>query len=196
MCAIFDEWLLHDIGRVKVQIFEAAARTAFGEEQSLCIFRKTCGEIPVIEHNGDFFSCDHYVDGEHRLGNIRKTSLADLLESPDQRAFGEAKYDALPSFCKACEVLTSCNGGCPKDRLLRTPDGQGGLNYLCAGYKRFFTHCRPFVNELRNLSRLSREGQPPHQVPEIRIEPSAPIGRNAPCPCGSGKKYKRCCLGK
>ena len=134
-----------------MQIFEEAIATAFGQEHALCIFRKTCGDIPVIEHNGDFFSCDHFVDAEHRLGNIRETPLVELLESPSQRAFGQAKLDGLPRFCKACEVLAMCNGGCPKDRFLRTPDGEGGLNYLCAGYKRFFTHCRPFVAELAAL---------------------------------------------
>jgi uncharacterized protein len=196
LCTIFDEWLLHDIGHVKVQIFEEATRTAFGEEHSLCIFRKTCGDIPVIEHNGDFFSCDHYADSGHRLGNIRETSLVELLESPQQKAFGEVKFDSLPSACRRCEVLAMCNGACPKDRFLQTNDGQAGLNYLCAGYKHFFTHCRPFVNELAKLWQRPREGQTPQQVQGIRVGTHANIGRNAPCPCGSGKKYKRCCLGK
>ena len=143
LCAIFDEWLARDIGRVKVQIFEEAARPAFGQEHTLCVFRKTCGGVPVVEHNGDFYSCDHFVDDEHRLGNIRESPLAELLDSPAQQAFGQAKWDTLPRYCRACEVRAMCNGGCPKDRFLRTPDGEPGLNYLCAGYKRFFTHCRP-----------------------------------------------------
>ena len=173
LCAIFDEWLSKDIGRVKVQIFEEAVATAFGREHALCIFRKTCGDIPVVEHNGDFFSCDHFVDAEHRLGNIRETPLVELLESPSQRAFGQAKLDGLPRFCKACEVLTMCNGGCPKDRFLRTPDGEDGLNYLCAGYKRFFTHCRPFVAELAALwQRQQIEGE----------TMSAPGGAAGPAP--------------
>ena len=96
LCAIFDEWLREDIGRVKVQIFEEVAATALGREHALCIFRKTCGDVPVIERNGDFFSCDHFVDANHRLGNIRKTPLVDLLESPAQRAFGQIKLDSLP----------------------------------------------------------------------------------------------------
>jgi len=195
LCTIFDEWLRLDIGRVKVQIVEEAARAAFGQEQSLCIFRKTCGEIPVIEHNGDFFSCDHYVDNEHRLGNVRDTSLVEVLESPSQKAFGEAKFDALPSFCLACEVLATCNGGCPKDRFIQTPDGQEGLNYLCTGYKRFFNHCRPFVTELAKLLRRPLE-EPPPQIQNSSGKSTANHGRNAPCPCGSGKKYKKCCLGK
>ena len=148
LCTIFDEWISQDIGRIKIQVFEEAARTAFGQEHSLCIFRETCGDIPVIEHNGDFFSCDHFVDAEHCLGNIIETPLVELLESPAQRAFGRAKLDTLPRYCQRCEVRAMCNGGCPKNRFIRTPDGETGLNYLCAGYKRFFTHCRTFVAEV------------------------------------------------
>jgi len=145
LCAIFDEWLNQDIGRIKVQIFEEASRTAFGQEHSLCIFRPVCGDIPVIEHNGDFFSCDHFVDDEHRLGNIIETPLAEMLESPAQRAFGRVKWETLPRCCRECEVLDMCNGECPKNRFVQTPDGEPGLNYLCAGYKRFFNHGRPWV---------------------------------------------------
>jgi len=148
LCTIFDEWISHDIGRIKIQIFEEAARTAFGQEHSLCIFRPTCGDVPVIEHNGDFFSCDHFVDAEHRLGNIIETPLVELLESPEQRAFGQGKLDTLPRYCQECEVRSMCHGGCPKNRFIQTPDGEAGLNYLCAGYKRFFIHCRPFVEEV------------------------------------------------
>ena len=196
LCTIFDEWMSRDIGRVKVQIFEEAARTAFGQEHSLCIFRPICGDIPVIEHNGDFFSCDHFVDAEHCLGNIQETPLAELLESPTQRAFGQAKLDTLPRYCQACEVRAMCNGGCPKNRFLQTPDGETGLNYLCAGYKRFFNHCRPFVAELAaQWRRQPLERQMPRaQVTGARTHTK--MGRNDPCPCGSGKKYKNCCLGK
>jgi len=153
LCTIFDEWREQDIGRLKVQIFEEAARTAFDQEHSLCIFRPTCGDIPVVEHNGDFYSCDHFVDVEHRLGNIKETPLVELLESPTQIAFGRAKLETLPRYCRECEVRAMCNGGCPKNRFLETPDGEPGLNYLCAGYKRFFTHCQPFVSEVAALWR-------------------------------------------
>jgi uncharacterized protein len=151
LCTIFDEWRDKDVGRVKVQIFEEATRTAFNQKHSLCIFRPTCGDIPVVEHNGDFYSCDHFVDVEHRLGNITETPLVELLESPAQRAFGKVKLETLPSYCQECGVRPMCNGGCPKNRFLRTPDGETGLNYLCAGYKRFFTHCQPFVTEVAAL---------------------------------------------
>ena len=155
LCAIFDEWLDRDIGRIKVQIFEEAARTAFGQEHSLCIFRPVCGDIPVVEHNGDFYSCDHFVDAAHRLGNIRETPLVELLESTEQRAFGQAKLEALPQYCRACEVRDMCNGECPKNRFIQTPDGEPGLNYLCAGYRRFFNHCLPWVIEVATEWRRS-----------------------------------------
>jgi uncharacterized protein len=190
LCTIFDEWTSRDIGRIKVQIFEETAAMALGQEHSLCIFRKTCGDIPVIEHNGDFFSCDHFVDSEHRLGNILETPLAGLIESKEQRAFGKAKLDTLPCPCRGCEVLALCNGGCPKDRFTRTPEGKPGLNYLCAGYKRFFNHCRPFLAQIAGLRRQQVEAVPAPTQGKVKT------GRNDPCPCGSGRKYKKCCFGK
>ena len=196
LCTIFDEWRDQDIGQIKVQIFEEAARTAFEQEHSLCIFRPTCGDIPVVEHNGDFFSCDHYVDKEHCLGNIRETPLVELLESPAQRAFGQAKLDTLPRYCQECEVRTMCNGECPKNRFLHTPDGEAGLNYLCEGYKRLFTHCRPFVAEVVAEWRRQSQKQKMPLGQDVGTRTSPKPGRNDPCPCGSGLKYKKCCLGK
>lgn len=184
LCRVFDEWIARDVGRITVQTFEEAARPALGLEHSLCVFRETCGDIPVIEHNGDFFPCDHYVDGEHRLGNILETPLAALLESRMQRAFGDAKRDALPRYCRDCEVLAMCHGGCLKYRFLRTPDGEPGLNYLCEGLKRFFLHSREPLARL-----VSRQQKPAFVLPAA--PPGA--GRNDPCPCGSGLKYKKCC---
>ena len=196
LCTIFDEWMSRDVGRIQVQIIEEATRTAFGREHSLCIFRRTCGDVPVIEHNGDFFACDHFVDPEHRLGNIRQTPLAAMLESPEQKAFGQAKLDGLPRDCRQCAVLDMCNGECPKNRILQTPDGESGLNYLCAGYKRFFTHCRPFVEQLAALwQRQIREQKSLSEPDRSEIEKPR-TGRNDPCPCGSGRKYKKCCLNR
>jgi uncharacterized protein len=146
LCAVFDEWQARDVGRIKVQIVEEAARTAFGQEHSLCIFRPVCGDIPVVERNGDFYTCDHYVDADHRLGNIRETPLASLLDSPAQRAFGLDKLKKLPSACASCDVKSMCNGECPKNRFVRGPEGEPDLNFLCAGYKKFFRHIRPFVD--------------------------------------------------
>jgi len=148
LCAVFGKWVDRDIGRIKIQIVEEAARPAFGQEHSLCIFRPVCGDIPVLERNGDFYSCDHFVDETHRVGNIRETPLVELLESPAQLAFGLAKLENLPCVCRACEVLVMCNGECPKNRFAHAPDGEPGLNYLCAGYKKFFARVRPFVAEV------------------------------------------------
>lgn len=196
LSVIFDEWKAHDIGRVVVQWFEEVAQTALGRDHALCIFSKTCGNLPVIERNGDFYSCDHFVDDEHRQGNINETSLVELLESPDQRAFGQTKLDSLPRYCRECEVRVMCNGGCPKDRFIPTPDGEPGLSYLCEGYKRFFNHCQPFA---RALAEQHRQRSLEQQKPKVhagtgQIQPK--VGRNDPCPCGSGLKYKKCCMNK
>jgi len=156
LCAVFDEWAEEDIGRIKVQIFEEAARTAFGQEHSLCLFRPACGDIPVVERNGDFYPCDHFVEADRRLGNILDTPLAELLESASQRAFGEAKRRGLPRLCRECEALAMCNGECPKNRFLRTPDGEDGGNYLCPGYRRFFNHSRPFIDAVAAAWRRGR----------------------------------------
>ncbi len=188
LCTIFDEWVSRDIGQVKIQIIEEATRTAFNQEHTLCIFKKRCGGVPVVEHNGDFYSCDHYVDPDHFLGNIVHRSLAEFLDSPVQKAFGQAKLDTLPQYCLQCAVRDMCNGECPKNRFIQTPDGEPGLNYLCEGYRKFFTHCTPFVNEVA--------AQWQRQIDEQQMDGHQPIrvGRNDPCPCGSGKKYKNCCM--
>jgi uncharacterized protein len=184
LCKMFDEWIGRDVGRMIVQTFEEAARPALGLEHSLCVFRETCGQIPVLEHNGDFFPCDHFVDRDHRLGNIRETPLGQLLESEEQRSFGEAKCTTLPRYCRECEVLAMCNGGCPKYRFIETPDGDPGLNYLCAGLKRFFLHSREPLARLVARQREPAAGSRPATIK---------AGRNDLCPCGSGRKYKKCC---
>jgi uncharacterized protein len=194
LCTVFDEWIQQDIGQIKIQIFEEAARSAFEQEHTLCIFRKTCGGVPVIEHNGDFFSCDHYVNTQHKLGNIQNISLVELLESPEQIAFGQAKLDTLPHYCRSCEVRDMCNGGCPKNRFIRTPDGETGLNYLCAGYKKFFNHCQPFVTEIAKLWQQKTGIRQKEKAGTTKS--MSKTGRNAPCPCGSGLKYKKCCWDK
>ena len=195
LCAIFDEWVRHDVGRIIIQSFEEAARPVYGLDHSLCIFRPTCGDVPVVEHNGDFYCCDHYVTPEYRLGNIRETPLLELFESSALQAFGRAKQETLPRYCRECNVLSMCNGGCPKDRIIRTPDGEAGLNYLCSGYQRFFNHCRPYTVR---MAALRRTGHPPETLmEELRTssDKALPkVGRNDPCPCGSGRKYKKCCL--
>jgi uncharacterized protein len=197
LCTIFDEWVRQDVGRIRVQIFEEAVRPAQGMDHSLCIFRETCGDIPVIEHNGDLFSCDHYVDEKHRLGNIGQVPLVELLEHPAQRAFGQAKKDSLPRCCRECEVLAMCNGGCPKDRFLLTPDGEAGLNYLCEGLKIFFTHSIPYLIQLSSLEHVESSHASRTQLARTTLGARFPgAGRNESCPCGSGRKYKKCCLNK
>ena len=146
---VFDEWVEHDIGSIKIQVFEEALRTAFNQEHTLCIFKENCGGVPVVEHNGDFYSCDHYTDKEHLLGNIRDHNLAYFLDSPRQRDFGRKKSSTLPEYCIQCPVKNMCNGECPKNRFIKTPAGESGLNYLCSGYRMFFTHCKPFVETVR-----------------------------------------------
>ncbi|MBI2316778.1 MAG: anaerobic sulfatase maturase [Betaproteobacteria bacterium] len=194
LCAIFEEWIREDISRMYVQIFDEAARPLRGLEHSVCTLRRTCGELPVLEHTGDLYSCDHYVDRDHCLGNIAEKPLVELLESPAQRSFGQSKWDSLPQSCRRCKVLEFCNGGCPKDRFITTRDGEPGLNYLCAGFHRFLTHARP---HLRRLAAFIQTGQPIERFSELvrsgYATSSAPAGRNDPCPCGSGKKFKKCC---
>lgn len=137
---IFDEWLRHDVGKVFVQIFDVALGQWLGAPPSLCIFAPTCGNALVLEHNGDLYSCDHFVEPDHFLGNIRETPLRELVFSSKQQQFGMAKATNLPSYCRTCEVFFACQGGCPRNRFIKTPTGEEGLNYLCAGYKAFFRH--------------------------------------------------------
>jgi uncharacterized protein len=161
LCAIFDEWVRQDVGRYFIQTFDVALESWAGVPQSLCVFRETCGAAAAIEHNGDVFSCDHYVYPEHRLGNIMQQPLAGLMNSPQQWKFGQDKRDRLPRQCRECEVRFACNGECPKHRFLHTAEGEPGLNYLCAGYKQFFQHIDPYLSFMaRELSRA----QPPANV--------------------------------
>lgn len=154
LCAIFDEWVRKDVGQQFVQIFDVALEAWLGKNPGLCIFRKTCGEAMAIEHNGDLYSCDHYVYPNYKLGNILDTSLELLVNSQFQKKFGQEKADKLPADCRYCEVRFICNGECPKHRFCKTPGGEEGLNYLCSGYKKFFRHIDPYMrfmaNELKN----------------------------------------------
>ncbi|MFN8482344.1 MAG: anaerobic sulfatase maturase [Anaerolineae bacterium] len=193
---VFDEWVRRDVGTVYVQMFDVALANWVGEPPSLCIHSETCGLALALEHNGDLYSCDHFVEPAYRLGNIAETPLAELVASPKQVAFGQAKRDSLPAYCRACDVRFACHGGCPKDRFIATPDGEAGLNYLCTGYKLFFHHIdRP----MRIMGELLRRGRAPAEImglyaAEERQRPAqfANVNRNDPCPCGSGKKFKQC----
>ncbi|MCB9456832.1 MAG: anaerobic sulfatase maturase [Anaerolineaceae bacterium] len=140
LIGVFDEWVRHDVGRVYVQIFDVALAAWSGHKPGLCVFEETCGRALAMEHNGDVYSCDHFVEPKHKLGNLVDIPLTELVNSDQQRTFGLAKRDALPQYCRECAVRFVCNGGCPKNRIISTPSGEPGLNYLCAGYKAFFTH--------------------------------------------------------
>jgi uncharacterized protein len=185
MIAVFDEWVTGDVGSVFVPHFDAALASWLGMPPSLCIFGETCGNAVALEHNGDLYSCDHFVEPDHLLGNITQTHMVELLASPQQRAFGNAKRDTLPAYCRSCEVRFACNGECPKNRFTLTPDGEPGLNYLCAGYKAFFTHIDGLMRIMADLLRQNRYAD------EV-VTVLAQAGRNDPCPCGSGRKAKQC----
>lgn len=153
---VFDEWVRRDVGTVFVQMFDAALASWVGAPPALCIFSETCGDAVALEHNGDVYSCDHFVEPGYLLGNIGDAPLVDLVTSPRQREFGRAKRDTLPKYCRECPVRFACHGECPKNRFITTPDGEPGLNYLCAGYKAFFDHIdRP----MRVMSDLLRRGR-------------------------------------
>jgi uncharacterized protein len=200
LTAIFDEWVRHDVARVFVQQFDIALEAWMGLDPSLCVFSKTCGAALVIEHTGDLYSCDHFVYPENRLGNIAEIKIEEMVLSPQQLAFGNAKSDSLPRICRECSVRFACNGECPKHRFLTTPDGEPGLNYLCAGYKHFFHHVDPYMQFMAAELKAQR---PPANVMKVVAEAELNAtksnivlkkpGRNSLCTCGSGKKTKFCC---
>ncbi len=196
LVTLFDEWVRRDVGQVFIQLFDSTLSFWMGRGAEMCIFQETCGLGLAMEYNGDLYACDHYVYPDYRLGNIMEADLSALIFSPDQVAFGRNKAAALPTQCRTCEVRPLCNGGCPKHRIAKTRDGEPGLNHFCAAYFRFFTHTAPYMhfmaNELRN-------GRAPANVMAWAREkdrgfPDLKASRNDPCPCGSGRKYKRCCL--
>ena len=196
LIAVFDEWVRRDVGRIFVQIFDVALAAWSGHRPGLCIFDETCGAALAMEHTGDLYSCDHYVEPRYKLGNIREDMLIELVASDQQQQFGLDKRDSLPQYCLECEVRFVCNGGCPKNRIIQTPAGEPGLNYLCAGYRAFFNHIDPAMTFMANELRQRR---PPANVVLWRAQQEqaqaalfAQAGRNDPCPCGSGVKFKKC----
>ena len=197
LCAVFDEWVLHDIGRLSVQLFAETARVWAGGSAGLCWMAPVCGRVLIVEQDGGVYSCDHFVIPEHRIGDIGSTHLGELADFPAQRRFGEYKRDSLPMQCRSCAWLAVCNGGCPKDRFAISDTGEPGLNYLCEGLKRFFSYAQP---ALKLVTALNNRGQAPEAIMEhLRAQLSAiwkNVGRNDPCPCGSGKKAKNCCWSK
>lgn len=195
LCAVFDEWVRKDVGNVFVQLFDISLEAWYGKQPSLCVFRETCGDAMIIEHNGDIYSCDHYVYPENKLGNIMEVPLESLVNSLKQKIFGNNKLTLLPYYCQNCDVRFACRGECPKHRFIKTPGGEDGLNYLCAGYKIFFNHINVYMKYMVNEYRNNR---PVANVVKWASEkdkgfPGVNHGRNKLCPCGSGIKYKKCC---
>ena len=156
LVSVFDEWAEHDIGVIQVQVFEEAMRPALGRGHTLCIFKEDCGRVPVVEHDGNFYACDHYVDDEHLQGNISNSGVSALLDSAEQISFGQLKSKTLPNKCHQCEVLDMCNGECPKNRFIYTEDGEHGLNYLCDGYQIFFNYFKPFAQAVKQLIDINK----------------------------------------
>jgi serine-type anaerobic sulfatase-maturating enzyme len=186
---VFEEWVRRDVGEVYVQMFDVALANWVGEPPSLCIHSETCGLALALEHTGDLYSCDHFVEPEYRLGNIKEHHMLELVASQRQRQFGLDKRDKLPQYCLDCDVRFACHGGCPKDRFIETPDGDPGLNYLCAGFKDFFHHVD---GPMRFMGEQLRRGLAPSAIVGEYASADAQRRRNDPCTCGSGRKWKQC----
>ena len=155
LCRLFDRWIKEGAGRIVIQNIDEALRPIYGLPHALCVHCETCGNVAVLERDGAFYACDHFVDADHLIGNLRQRSLGDLAADPRMIEFGNAKRDTLPRVCRECDVLPWCNGGCPKDRAPADPGQPGGVNRLCNAYKIFFAHCRP---ELTRLAAHMRAG--------------------------------------
>jgi len=196
LCSIFDEWVRNDVGQYYVQMFDEALSSWMGLASGVCIFSEECGGALAIEHNGDLYSCDHFVYPENRLGNIMDNPMGALINSSQQQKFGRDKLTTLPQYCLDCEVRFACNGECPKNRISRTPNNEKGLNYLCSGYRSYFNHIAPYM---RFMTSQLEQQLPPANVMAWAHEkdrgfPGLQPGRNDLCPCGSGEKFKKCCL--
>ena len=194
---VFDEWVHNDVGRMFVQTFEAGLRNWMRLPTSgMCVFEKTCGYGLALEHNGDLYSCDHFVEPDYLLGNIKEEHMLEMVSSDKQHKFGQDKFDTLPKYCLECPVLFACNGECPKNRFIETPDGDSGLNYLCAGYKAFFQR----VDEpMKIMAMLMNTGRPASDVMGILAEKKEALSQaytkaksEQPCPCGSNLAYQEC----
>jgi len=192
MCGVFDEWIRIDIGEVYVQHFDMVLGRYMGQPASLCVHSPVCGRAVAIEHDGSLYSCDHFVIPENRLCSIWERSLTEMIDGEFQAAFGRAKSEELPSLCRRCEYLGLCYGGCPSDRCKKTPRGEAGLNWSCEGYRMFYDHSRPVFTA---MAEALRRRMPAAEYRRFLTtgQSGEPAGRNDPCPCGSGKKYKHCC---
>jgi len=192
---IFDQWVRKDVGKYFVQMFDVSLGLWHGLGSSLCVFKETCGQALAMEHNGDVYSCDHFVYPENKLGNIMEESLNKIVDSEQQIQFGTDKKTKLPQFCIDCDVRFACNGECPKNRFIKTPDGEEGLNYLCAGYKYFFQGIAPYMRFMSD--ELANKRAPANVIMWAKEKdkgfPGINVGRNDLCICGSDLKFKNCC---
>jgi uncharacterized protein len=188
LITIFDEWVRNDVGKVDVQIFDVALGAWLGQPGGLCIFAPTCGRAVALEHNGDLFSCDHYVEPNYLLGNIQSEHMLKMVSSKKQRQFGEAKLTTLPQYCRQCEVRFACHGGCPKNRFIYTPDGESGLNYLCAGYKAFFNH---IDKPMKMMAMLINMGRSPADIMGLIDQFAVPVNSQPTGTMPTPKKKKR-----
>jgi len=188
LTAVFDEWLLHDLGQVSIQILEECFAAWSGFPGRLCIFSEECGRALALEHNGDVFLCDHFVSPEYRVGNIHDQDLGILVQDQRVQEFGRRKRFALADQCRSCPVLFICHGECPKNRV-------NGLNVLCEGYRQFFSYIGRFMQPLVELAQAQASlDQVRGRMRQAYTALWAETGRNSLCPCGSGMKYKKCCL--
>jgi uncharacterized protein len=174
LIAIFDEWVKADVGKIYVQHFDSALANWVGAPGAVCVFSETCGQAVALEHNGDLYSCDHFVEPKYKLGNIRETHLIQLLASPQQIKFGQDKKTTLPRYCRECHVRFACHGECPKNRFIKTPDGEDGLNYLCAAYKAFFGH---IDGTMKIMVRLLRGGRFADEIMQMSAGEKATFAR-------------------
>jgi uncharacterized protein len=189
MIDVFEEWVRRDIGRVYVQLFDTALANWYGEPPGMCVHAETCGLQVALEHTGDLYCCDHFVEPDYLLGNITETPMQQLITSAKQVKFGQDKRDTLTQHCLDCDVRFACNGGCPKDRFATSPYGEPGQHYLCPSYKAFFQHVD---RAMRTMASLLAAGRAPADLMHIYAAEDARRGRNQPCTCGSGRKWKHC----
>ena len=188
MIDVFEEWVRHDVASVFVQLFDVTLEAYFGRHL-LCIHAPTCGAAPVLEYNGDLYSCDHYVEPKYKLGNIHEKHMFELVASPEQRKFGQDKLNTLTAQCKRCDVRDLCNGGCPKERFSLSKDGEPGQNYLCGGLELFFRHTRPAMEK---MAQLVQQNRAPFDIMAMLAAADETRGPDKPCTCGSGLSFRQC----
>jgi uncharacterized protein len=198
LCEIFDYWVERDVGKVFVQSFDTALASWLGQPAGVCVFSETCGYAFAMESNGDLYQCDHYVYPEYKLGNIHDVSIDDMNQTDEAKQFGRDKRDRLNADCERCEYRFACHGGCPKHRFDVSNSGYPEHNYLCHGYYLFFKHADKYLRVMADLIAHHRPASEiifmiyQHKM-SLQQRQSAAAGRNKPCVCGSGKKFKKCC---